>query len=155
MKGRKPNRLKTHDYSLAGQYFVTTCVSDHHCAFGYVCGGQMIHNKYGKIALDQFQWISDHYAFVKVDVFVVMPNHVHAIIELTPKIGLCAPLNLSQLVGAYKTRVSTLIRRQGLPSFSWQRSFYDHVIRQVQGYETIASYICNNPANWQIDRFFR
>ena len=154
MNHRRPNRLKTHDYALAGQYFVTFCVMDHRCVFGRVRDGQMIRNRHGGIAFDQFHWLSGHYAFVDVDVFVVMPNHVHAIIELWPKGGNRAPLTLSQLVGAYKTRVSTMIRKQGLPSFAWQRSFHDHVISHIHGYQHIVSYIHNNPAEWHRDRFF-
>jgi putative transposase len=62
---------------------------------------------------------------------------------------------LSQLVGAYKTRVSAAIHKQGLEVFSWQRSFYDHLIRNAYSYDQVAAYIKNNPLNWTKDRFYK
>jgi putative transposase len=84
-----------------------------------------------------------------------MPNHVHAIIEINPGDMGTAPLNLSQIVAAYKTRVSKAIHLQGLKTFSWQRSFYDHLIRNQYSYDNIAAYIKNNPLTWEKDRFFK
>ena len=155
MKNRKSIRLKTFDYSSAGSYFVTSCVLNHHCYFGYIQDGKMIHNQYGEIALQQFKWLSDHYSFIDVKIFSVMPNHVHAIIDIKPNKSGQASLSLSQLVGAYKTWVSAAIHKLGLTEFAWQRSFYDHVIRNLHSYENIVNYIINNPMNWEKDRFYK
>lgn len=153
MKTRKSIRLKSFNYKKAGSYFVTTCVLNRHCYFGYVHDGKIILNKYGEIALQQFNWLSDHYSFADVKIFTVMPNHVHAIIDIKPHNIAQVPLSLSQLVGAYKTKVSAAIHKLGLTEFAWQRSFYDHVIRNMHSYENIANYIINNPVNWEKDRF--
>lgn len=75
-------------------------------------------NEFGHIAREQWLWLSDYYDFVSVGAFVVMPNHVHAIIEIRVPFGTNAPRSLSQLVGAYKTRVSACIRSAGLQHFS-------------------------------------
>ena len=152
---RRPTRLKTHDYSVSGYYFITTCVLGHKCVFGYIRNGKIIHNEYGKIAIDQLHWLAECYDFVKIRTFMVMPNHVHIILELLPDNGRRTSLSLSQLVGAYKTKSSTLIRKQGLKSFSWQRSFYDHVIIHPKSYENIIAYIQTNSMNWKRDRFYR
>ena len=153
MKSRRPTRLNTHNYSNPGSYFITTNVLYNKCCFGYVHGGEMILNKYGKIASEQMNWLTNYYSFVNVNKYVIMPNHVHAIIEITPLNNNIAHLNLSQIVCAYKTRVSAAIRKEGLVSFSWQRSFYDHIIRNSNSFENIAAYIENNPLNWKKDRF--
>jgi putative transposase len=153
MKDRRPQRLNTHNYSTAGMYFVTINVLNNKCCFGYIRNGEMIFNEYGKTALEQIKWLMEHYSFVNIDKYVIMPNHVHAIIEIIPLKSNISLLNLSQIVGAFKTRVSASIRKQGLLSFSWQRSFHDHIIRNLRSYENIAAYIESNPLNWEKDRF--
>jgi len=55
-------------------------------------------------------------------------------------------------MGAYKTTTCKLIRRSGLPEFSWQRSFHDHIIRNMVAYALITDYIENNPAEWETDK---
>ncbi len=154
MKNRKSIRLKSFDYKRPGSYFVTACILNHYNYFGHIHDGKMILNKYGEIAFQQFNWLSDKYSFVDVKIFKIMPNHIHAIIDIKPNNSGQVNLSLSQLMGAYKTRVSSAIRKIGLTEFAWQRSFYDHIIRNLHSYENIANYIVNNPMNWEKDRFF-
>jgi hypothetical protein len=59
--------------------------------------------------------------------------------------------SLSELIGAFKTTSSKLIHQNGLPEFRWQRSFYDHIIRNEKSLDNIIQYIRNNPKNWQSD----
>jgi putative transposase len=155
MKNRKPTRSKAIDYIKPGSYFITTNVLNHQCCFGHIRGGKMIHNQYGKIAVQQFDWLSGYYEFLDVKIYVVMPNHVHAILDIKPLQGNIISRSISQLIGAYKARVSSGIRKQGLESFAWQRSFYDHLIRNEYSYDHIAAYIENNPLNWTNDRYYK
>jgi REP element-mobilizing transposase RayT len=85
MKERKRNRLLGFDYSRDNLYFVTSCVQDRICCFGSISNGKMHLNEYGQIAHDQFKWLEKQYAYVSMHEFVVMPNHVHAIIEINRK----------------------------------------------------------------------
>ena len=125
-------------------------------------GSQMILNIYGEIAEKQWYWLSEQYQYVVLHAFVVMPNHIHGIIEinrahvrtgrdlsLQPKIK-----SLSELMGAYKTTVSKQIHLTGFMEFLWQRSFHEHIIRDEKAFETISDYIINNPINWQQDKFY-
>ena len=155
MENRKSLRLKNHDYCRPGSYFVTTCVLNHHCYFGDIRDGKMFLNQYGEIALQQIKWLSDHYPYVDVRVYSLMPNHVHAIIDIKPVKGDIKLLSLPQLMAAYKTRVSAAIHNMGVTEFAWQRSYYDHIIRNSSGYEKIAEYITTNPSNWTQDRFYK
>jgi REP element-mobilizing transposase RayT len=59
---------------------------------------------------------------------------------------------LSELIGAFKTTSSKIIHLNGLLEFKWQRSFYEHIVRDENDLMRIKNYICNNPANWQKDR---
>jgi putative transposase len=136
---------------------------------------RMILNDYGKIADQQWYWLAEQYPYVILHEFIVMPNHIHGIIEISrdaivgtgrdlsgnnyetgtghdlslPKIK-----SLSGLMGAYKTTISKKIHLLKYDEFAWQRSFYDHIIRDEKSYEKISNYIINNPNSWQQDKFF-
>jgi putative transposase len=75
-------RLKGYDYAEAGAYFVTICTKDRACLFGDVQKDNMILNEYGKIVQKLWDDISKKYRRVRTDQFIVMPNHIHGIIEI-------------------------------------------------------------------------
>ena len=230
MKQRKANRLKGYDYSQSNLYFVTSCVHDMICCFGNIEVGtgrdlseenrrsektghdlslqepRMILNKYGKIVEQQWYWLAEQYSYIKLHEFIVMPNHMHGIIEINGNAQISTGINvlnnrdiivgtgrdlscdhnnpakggicnhpkkddvakktgrdlslpkiksLSELMGAYKMTISKEIHLAGYPEFTWQRSFYDHIIRDEKSYENISQYIINNPNTWDQDKFFR
>jgi REP element-mobilizing transposase RayT len=76
-------RLKEYDYSQAGLYFITTCTQNRECLFGEIAGAEMNVNEYGKIVETVWNELPQHYPNVRLDKFVVMPNHIHGIIALT------------------------------------------------------------------------
>lgn len=159
MKHRKPNRLRGYDYSQDNLYFITSCVHNMICCFGEVAGAAqdpslqgpvMILNEYGKIAGRQWYWLAEQYQYVVLHEFIVMPNHIHGIIEINSDAvpGEIKIKSLSQLMGAYKTTASKQIHLAGYEHFRWQRSFHDRIIRDQKSYETISNYIRNNPRMW-------
>jgi putative transposase len=180
---RKQNRLTGYDYSCEGLYFVTSCVQDKACVFGHVAAGEMQLNVYGKLAEKQWHWLEEQYPYIALHAFVVMPNHVHAIIEIDQaRVGTGRDLSahtqeipsqssdlsatsrslplrkiksISELMGVYKTTTSKLIRQTGLLGFTWQRSFHDHIIRHETALRQIENYIYNNPSLWQEDVFYQ
>ena len=166
MQHRKPNRLKGYDYSTDNLYFITSCVHEMICCFGDIVAGtghdlslqpQMILNEYGNIAHRQWYWLFEQYPYIVSHEFIVMPNHIHGIIEIL-RTGRDLSLkikSLSELMGAYKTTVSKNIHFLGYAGFAWQRSFYDHIIRDEKSYETISNYIMNNANSWDQDKFFK
>jgi REP element-mobilizing transposase RayT len=79
---RKLNRLNGFDYSRDALYFVTSCVQDKACVFGKVVNEEMQLNEYGSIAEQQWDWLEKQYPYVVLHAFVVMPNHVHGLIEI-------------------------------------------------------------------------
>ena len=82
MKNRKANRLKAFDYSSDAFYFVTSCTQNKIHYFGEVEGGIMRLNALGEIAQKQWHWLADQYPYVALHGFVVMPNHIHGIIQI-------------------------------------------------------------------------
>ncbi|MDD5031649.1 MAG: hypothetical protein PHR36_01225 [Patescibacteria group bacterium] len=77
-------RLKGYNYSQAGYYFITICTKDRIECFGEIKNGEMVLNKYGQAAEKQWQWLADQYSYVKLDEYIIMPNHVHGILVIDP-----------------------------------------------------------------------
>jgi len=75
-------RLPHYDYSTPGSYFITICTHDHECIFGEIKKLKMELNAIGQIVQQKWQDLSHRFPTVKIDIFVVMPNHTHVIITL-------------------------------------------------------------------------
>ena len=79
---RRSIRLKGYAYASPGAYFVTICTQNHECVLGDVVDGHMMLNDTGRIADQVWPAVADHFAGVEIDLWVTMPNHVHAIIVI-------------------------------------------------------------------------
>jgi putative transposase len=84
-KGRQSIRLQGYDYANAGQYFITICTNDKECLFGHIENNKMVLNEAGKIADLCWCAIPEHYPNVLLHNHIIMPNHVHGILQLTDK----------------------------------------------------------------------
>lgn len=82
LSSRKSIRLKGYDYSQEGMYFITICCQDRICRFGKIEDGEMILNDFGKIAYDEWVGLSERYPHILLDMFQIMPNHIHSIIVI-------------------------------------------------------------------------
>ncbi len=170
-------RLKNWDYSSDGAYFITICTQDREHFFGNVVDGQMILSEIGQIADKFWKQIPDHFPFVILDEFMVMPNHMHGILFIdknndknveTPKLGVSTgtiknknPHHnpqwksgcLGSTINQYKRICTIHIKTKNLdPNFAWQPRFYDHIIRDEKSLNRIREYIQMNPKNWETDR---
>jgi REP element-mobilizing transposase RayT len=178
MHHRRSVRLRDYDYMQEGLYFVTICVQNRECLFGEITDGEMILNEMGQIAERICNELPQRFNNAHLEIFVIMPNHFHAIVEITDDVPCCrgaickgainrAPttnggfaheknpmfyINLSRIVRWLKGRISFECRKIN-PDFAWQRSFHDHIIRNHNAHATIANYIENNPVRWDIDCF--
>lgn len=151
---RKPNRLKEYDYSKNGAYFITICTQDREELFwsvGETCGFPYTLSAYGDIVNKEIMRIVDIYnETVKVDKYVVMPNHIHLIIVLQSDGRPQAAPTISRVVKQFKGAVSKKI------GFTiWQKSFHDHIIRNENDYREIWEYIDTNPLKWEEDCFYQ
>ncbi|MBL7958817.1 transposase [bacterium] len=80
IRNRKSIRLPGYDYAKPGAYFMTVCVKDHAHLFGSIEKTVMRENEFGKIVRKCWNDLPRHYPSVKLDAFVIMPNHIHGII---------------------------------------------------------------------------
>ena len=160
MRERKQIRLKNYNYSLEGYYFVTICTKNREEWFGKIGDGSMILNTYGEVAKKSWNEIPQHFKDIKIDQFSVMPNHVHGIlmIEMVGNAYMRSlqdrtKMLLSKIMQQYKSSVTREINfRQKHFYFQWQRSFYDHVIRNEKSLNNLREYVVNNPLKWNLDR---
>jgi hypothetical protein len=83
MHHRRSIRLKGYDYTQAGAYFLTLCTHNRECLFGDVVDGEMVLNKFGKIADYQWHQIPRFFPNTVLDEFIAMPNHFHGITMIT------------------------------------------------------------------------
>lgn len=149
-KLRKHTRLPVYDYSTPGRYFVTMCTDFMQSIFGDITDGSMRLNEFGTIAHNCWEEVPTHFPEAELDFFQVMPNHVHAILLLGDRSH-----KLGHIIGSYKAAVTKRIHE--LPGNSgitvWERSFYDHIIRDEDSLRQIRRYITNNPLKWELDRY--
>ncbi len=82
-RNRKSIRLKEYDYSQNGAYFVTICAQDKKCLFGNIVNTTMNVSNLGQVVQTVWKGLPKHYHHVKLDIFAIMPNHIHGIIWLT------------------------------------------------------------------------
>ncbi len=154
METRKHNRLKEYDYSENGYYFITICTAEKSkilcdISLGANCvRPQTILSEIGKIVDENIGLLNDIYESVQVDKYVVMPNHVHLIVVIQNGRTQFAP-TISRIIKQFKGKITKQV------GFSiWQKSFYDHIIRDKNDYLRIWEYIENNPGKWAEDEYY-
>jgi REP element-mobilizing transposase RayT len=132
---------------------------------------------------ETWEMLPERFPTITLDEFTVMPNHVHFVIWLDPEVvgaqfhcaqrpddskhrqretksslGKRSPVDqyrptLGQIIRSLKARVTRQIRKSGSKEFSWQRRYYDHVIRSEEALRRIREYINSNPHRWHLDRY--
>ncbi len=176
---RRSIRLPDYNYSRSGAYFITICTQNRECLFGNVADGKMILNEFGYIVKIFRMEIPQHFQHVKLDAYVVMPNHVHGIIIIvgarhavplrhavaqhnampihqSPKyeqFGKPVSCSIPTIIRSFKSAVSKQINQirktPGIPV--WQRNYYEHILRDKLDLHHIRQYIMDNPINWEKD----
>ena len=155
---RKRNRLKDYDYSSEGYYFITICTKDREAVLWErapvgAAFGRLVLSEIGSIVDKEIHEIEGIYSNVMIDKYVVMPNHIHMIIILKTKQEeggrpKAAP-TIPQILNKFKGSISKQIGRS-----TWQKSYYDHVIRDEADYLAVWQYVDNNPAKWLDDEYY-
>ncbi len=162
-------RLKNWDYSADGYYFITICTKNMKCVLGEIKNGIMGLNEIGIMVYEEWHKTARLRPYIKLDEFIVMPNHVHGIIIIdnpsvetrrsaslhgweTNKFGPLIPKSLSSVINYFKGAVTNRCNENGYKHFQWQSRFYDHIIRNGKSLDYIREYIRFNPLKWALDR---
>ena len=131
--------------------------------FGNVVNGAMVLNATGQVVADEWLKSADIRNEIELDEFVVMPNHLHAVVfivadrrgdrPVAPTKPGPRPQSIASLMAGFKSaatkRVNAMRQTPGLKL--WQRNYYEHVIRNENGLNRIREYIVNNPLQWELD----
>ncbi|MFC1780209.1 transposase [Patescibacteria group bacterium] len=163
--GRKKTRLEGFDYNLPGEYFITICTKNWVNYLGEICDESVRLSVIGKVVNKCWKEIQLHFNNVGLDEYVIMPNHLHGIVLI--KDSICSVGNwhanslrnqerrfqrLPVIIGSFKSATVKLSNRiQNDIVFSWQKSFYDHIIESQDALDNIREYIRLNPCNWEGD----
>jgi REP element-mobilizing transposase RayT len=175
------NRLRGWDYGANGCYVVTICTQNRKHYFGEIVKTVETDNypslqsvpptvtqqqsqpllqsaEIGKIAIQYWTEISQHFPFVVLDEFVVMPNHIHGILffnkneyDWQPNKFGNQSQNLGSVIRGFKSSLKRYANEHNI-EFAWQERFYDAIIRNYEGLNNVRNYIFNNPQNWANDK---
>jgi putative transposase len=164
-------RLKNHDYGSDDWYFVTICTKNRDRYFGEIIRGENIPpgtqhfatllqpTNIGKIANQYWTEIPNHFPFVILDEFVIMPDHVHGLIYFNKpdhRYRIQQPnqfgpqsQNLASVIRGFKAAVKKYATINNIP-FQWQSRYHEHVVRNQVSLHRIRKYIQNNTDKWAV-----
>ncbi len=167
---RKHPRLKKYDYSSSGAYFITICTQNRKCLLSRIENLNDVdvgrglapavtkgieYTKYGKIAEKQLLLLEERYPYLKIDRYVIMPNHIHAVLILENRTAGASPRpTVVDIVCAYKSLTTRECRKNGLDGSLFQTSFFEHIIRNQEEYYQIKKYINENSDRWYFDELY-
>ncbi len=167
---RKSIRRKNYDYTKPGAYFVTICTYRCRQLFGKINNQKMILNITGMAARKYWLEIPDHFPQVKLDAFVIMPDHIHGLFWIVDRGSrgekFFAPdaiahtakkrsrprgtsMTVGSIVRGFKIGVTKWVRKRNPGQIVWQRNYHDRIIQNDTQLFRIRQYIENNPANWK------
>ena len=157
---RKHPRLKDYDYSQNGAYFVTVCTCGKEKTLGEVVGDGFPVPKLsaiGQLARQIIDQIPQRFPTVRAEKYVIMPNHLHIILCFDSGHGTGDPSpTLGEVMGWFKYQVTKAVNQsRNTPGAKvFQRSYYDHVIRNEADYLRVWQYIVENPRKWADDEYY-
>ena len=180
LPNRKSIRMKGWDYTSPGCYFVTINTHAGKALFGVIVNGRMVLNEAGKIAEEEWKKSALIRKGIKLDEFVIMPNHMHGVLWLKgldassqgldassqgldasspyrPQFGKPVAGSLGTFVGAYKAAVTRAINRRGCRGLMhqarttiWHRNYWDIIVHDKRALKNIRNYIRFNPQNYDV-----
>ena len=164
---RKDLRLKNYDYSEYGAYFITICTDKRRKILSKIDDidlkivGEGFSlpqlTQYGEIVDKWLKLIPQKYPNVAVDYYVIMPNHIHLLLSVIKEDGRGNPSpTISSVIGWFKYNATKEINqlRNITNEKIFQRSYYDHIVRNQKDYAEISKYIYENPLKWELDELY-
>ena len=168
--GHHSIRLPGRDYSAPGLYFVTICTHEKVCILGNRNGEHLESSRLGQIVHETWIAIPNHFPQVNLHDFVIMPNHLHGLIQIARQVGAqhAAPLqptnttnqphpavrpgSLGAIVRSFKAAATLRARRElAWKNELWQRNYFERVLRDGQEFSDATRYIRENPLKWALD----
>ena len=159
---RNSIRFKDYDYSQNGAYFITICTHNKECLLGEIVGSTLCGRPNNPDIFIE-RWLlelENKYDYIKIDKYIIMPNHIHFILIIHTQTGDHTGSPLQEMVDWYKTMTTNEyirgVKNKLFPPFNkhiWQRGYHDHIIRNEKEYQKIWQYIDTNPLKWELDKY--
>ena len=166
------HRLPHFDYSQAGYYFLTFCAKERNCILSSILSPSA-----GRGILDAptlqltacglqvesaLHFLDEHLPYLTIDSYVIMPNHVHMIVQITQSFeegasGKPRPTKMDCPADAYIPKLISSLKRytnRSCGSDLWQDGYHDHIIRNEADYLRIWTYMDQNPVKWREDCYY-
>lgn len=153
-KVRKRLRLDHYEYLSEGFYFITICINDFKCLFGFIGNEEMHLNTLGQFVQTTWLSIPNYYPSIEIHEMIVMPNHIHGILKIIEENQSGKRDSITKAVGGFKAVTSKYAKANLVSDKLWQRGFYDHIIRKQESLIKIENYIAENPIKWSEDKFY-
>ncbi|WP_306639992.1 transposase [Sanyastnella coralliicola] len=140
-------------YYTSASYFITINVKPRKPWFGSLTEKGVHLSPIGTIVLDRLQATNEMYSHVSLDHFIIMPDHIHFILQFDPSTDHFAfgnsefdpqKGNLGNVVNSFKRKTTKLVREIH-PSFKWQRNYHDRVIHDHDTLIELRRYIQQKP----------
>jgi REP element-mobilizing transposase RayT len=159
---RRSIRLAAYDYASPGAYFVTMLAWQPRPLFGTLVEGRMQLTNFGRIARESLEEIPEHFPAAHMDEYIVMPDHVHALIFIdrraptdesayadppsSVRAARSRPGSLGTILGSYKSDVTRRINRvRGTPGGRvWTRNYHERIVRTNATLASARRYILEN-----------
>jgi REP element-mobilizing transposase RayT len=146
----KSLRIPGYVYTTPGFYFITICSYQRRCIFATVEDVFCHPSDLGLLIQECWQALPQWFPTVCLDYFVIMPNHIHGIVQLTSP----DEHSLATVVSSFKSAVTRRARESKLihqREFVWQRGYFDHIVRSEVSLMALRQYIVDNPVKWNLD----
>jgi REP element-mobilizing transposase RayT len=149
LHAHKRPRLRGYDYSQPGFYFLTLVAHNRNCFFGEVANFDVQLALAGQLLEKELKQLPHRFDCVRLDTFVIMPNHTHFIIEL---IKTDSPVNIPRIVNWLKGRTTYFLHKETNEDQPlWQHGYSESIIKNEKALFAIRKYILENPIRWQLD----
>lgn len=157
---RKRNRMGEYNYSAEGEYFITICVKERCEILSEIVGDDACDVPKirllpcGEIVDKHIKKMDGNYKGINVYSYVIMPNHVHLILQILPECGTSqASSPTKALIPMFVSQLKRRCNREYGENI-WQRSYHDRIIRDGDEFEKKDNYIRENPSLWKKDCFY-
>ncbi len=158
---RKNIRLGNYNYSQSSIYFITICTHNRMKVLSKIvgCGFHATPliklTSIGNCIEETIQYINEHYINVTIDKYVIIPNHIHLLVNVDS--GGCGNPPLPSVIGQLKSDTTKLFNdiEQTNNLILWQRNYHNHIIREECDYQNVWNYIDTNPLKWQEDKYYK
>lgn len=155
---RTPLRLGDWDYTQPAMYHITVCIADRTNRLANPVGSAVRLTDAGAMVEHHLVSLPQRFDSVEIDSYVVMPNHIHFIIEMNLEKIDSSGTDLSEPIQAFKSLTTREygvgVRQHGWPPYRgilWQKRYFETIVRNERALDRHRRYIASNPANWWRD----